>query len=385
MSLAGAIIARIGTQTRWSPRFKPYQLKTKPRKSVGKPVRRRAIVSAAILAALPNPYPPAKARPGRQNHGIGRDPAVPGGQNTTAEASRRSVIHIQPLYNIFQNGQVGRMRNHGLHARGILALRTLYARRAHGDAAARIQGFRLQGRRIGIHAHFTAKSIKFIDKMALRKPPDSRIARHLGDGGRLGGDKQRIYAHSRRRKRRLAPGMTAPDDDNAIPPRRDSVKSRFRLLPPAARVLRPRNSFARRFPRRRHGQLPRRKSTDGATHTPSGGIARRGNLHRKSIRGATYAPSGIIMRRGIERHRSIGRTTFIPPGGITRRGIERHRSTGGATSYPSGIIARREIERHRSTGGATSSPPGGITRSLIARSKERAGTVRAVRRASHGR
>ena len=90
----------------------------------------------------------------------------------------------------------------------------LGARAADGRALAPVEQPELDAGPVGRPAHHPVEGVDLPDQMALAQPADGRIAGHLADGRRVMGDQQRPRAHARRRRRRLAAGMTAADDND---------------------------------------------------------------------------------------------------------------------------------------------------------------------------
>ena len=62
--------------------------------------------------------------------------------------------------------------------------------------------------------HEPVQGVDLADQLALGQAADGRVARHLADGGEVVGDEQRAGAEARRRRRSLAAGVAAADNDH---------------------------------------------------------------------------------------------------------------------------------------------------------------------------
>ncbi len=117
---------------------------------------------------------------------------------------------------IFKHGQIRLAGDDRLHPCGVFPLGALRARRPHGWTAREVQRLDLQRRRVGVLAHFATERVEFVDEVAFGKAADRRIARHLRDGGCLGGHKKGACAHPRGGEGGFAPGMAAADHNHVI-------------------------------------------------------------------------------------------------------------------------------------------------------------------------
>ena len=104
----------------------------------------------------------------------------------------------------------------GLHAKLVRFLITLSARRTDARSLARVQHSKLDSRGVGIKSHHASKSVDFTDHVALGKPADCRIARHLADGVGILSEHQGFTAKPRGCHRGLNSGMACPNDDHVI-------------------------------------------------------------------------------------------------------------------------------------------------------------------------
>jgi len=104
------------------------------------------------------------------------------------------------------------MGDDGLHPGGIFAFGALGAGGPDGRSAATVEDLGLKGGCVGRTAHFAAKGVELVDKVAFGESADGRIAGHAGDGVDLGRDENRIDAHPGGGKGRLGPGVSAAYD-----------------------------------------------------------------------------------------------------------------------------------------------------------------------------
>src|SRR5262249_55518759 len=90
----------------------------------------------------------------------------------------------------------------------------LRARASDGRSLAAIEQPELDASAIRSAPHNAVKRIDLADKMALGQAANSRVARHLADGGGVMCQPQRPSAHARRCGCRLGPGVPATDDND---------------------------------------------------------------------------------------------------------------------------------------------------------------------------
>ena len=84
----------------------------------------------------------------------------------------------------------------------------------HGRALAAVEHAELDAGGVDRPAHGAAQGVDLADDLPLGHAADGRIAAHLADRVEVGRQQRGGRAHPRRRHRRLAPGMSAADDDD---------------------------------------------------------------------------------------------------------------------------------------------------------------------------
>ena len=114
----------------------------------------------------------------------------------------------------FDDLEIGRRANRGLHGLGVELAVGLGARAAHGRAFAAVQDAELDAAGVGDAAHEAVQSVDFPHQMALAEPANGRIAGHGADGRESMRHQGRFRAHAGRGSRGLAAGMAAANDDD---------------------------------------------------------------------------------------------------------------------------------------------------------------------------
>ena len=94
-----------------------------------------------------------------------------------------------------------------------LAVR-LRARRAHRRSLARVEGAKLDARRIGGERHDAAERIDLLDEVALADAADRGVAAHLAESLDVVREQERAPAHAGGRERRLGAGVPASHHDD---------------------------------------------------------------------------------------------------------------------------------------------------------------------------
>src|SRR5660397_197231 len=79
-----------------------------------------------------------------------------------------------------------------------------------------VQLAELDPRGIDVVPHLPAQRVDLPHQVPLRQSPDRRVARHEADGVRVDRQKEGGTPHPRRRQRRLAAGVPAPDNDDVV-------------------------------------------------------------------------------------------------------------------------------------------------------------------------
>ena len=114
----------------------------------------------------------------------------------------------------FDDLEIRRGANCGLHGLRIELAVGLGARAAHGRAFAAVQDAELDAAGIGDAAHEAVQGIDFPHQMALAEAADGRIAGHGADGGESVRHQRRSRAHAGAGGRGFAAGVAAADDDD---------------------------------------------------------------------------------------------------------------------------------------------------------------------------
>ena len=129
-------------------------------------------------------------------------------------AADAAVLNQQVIGFGFDDLEIGRGADRGLHGLRIELAVGLRARAAHGRAFAAVQNAELDAAFVGDAAHEAVQSVDFPDQMAFAEPANGRIAGHGADGGESMRHQGRFRAHAGGRSRGLAAGMAAADDEH---------------------------------------------------------------------------------------------------------------------------------------------------------------------------
>ena len=114
----------------------------------------------------------------------------------------------------FDHREIRRLSNQPLHRLAIEFSIGLRARALDSGTLAAVQHTKLDTSRIGGQSHQTVERVDFTHEMALAEAADRRIARHGADRIEALRHQGGFGAETRRRRRRLAAGMSAANDDN---------------------------------------------------------------------------------------------------------------------------------------------------------------------------
>ena len=114
----------------------------------------------------------------------------------------------------FDDLQIRRLPNRGLHGRRIELAVGLGARTAHGRAFAAIENAKLDAAFVGHLAHQAVQSVDFPHQMALAEAANGRIAGHGADGRESVGHESRLRAHTGAGGRGFTAGMAAANHHN---------------------------------------------------------------------------------------------------------------------------------------------------------------------------
>uniref|UniRef100_A0A0N5A6W0 PE-PGRS family protein n=1 Tax=Parastrongyloides trichosuri TaxID=131310 RepID=A0A0N5A6W0_PARTI len=114
----------------------------------------------------------------RQHHSAGADGLPRPGR----DADHPVAVQGQPLGRARHQGQVGIVRQFGLHSLTVQAPVDLAARAAHGGALGPVQHAKLNARHVGQTAHEAVEGVDLADQMALAQTADGRVTAHLADG-----------------------------------------------------------------------------------------------------------------------------------------------------------------------------------------------------------
>ena len=87
----------------------------------------------------------------------------------------------------------------------------LRPQRMHRGALGRVQHAALDEGLVDAKPHFAAQRVDLPHKMALPRAADGRVAEHVRDGFEIDGEDDRLLAHARTSKGRLASRMAGPD------------------------------------------------------------------------------------------------------------------------------------------------------------------------------
>ena len=123
---------------------------------------------------------------------------------STSRSSTAALDHLE----------VRRRPDRGLHGGPVELAVGLGARALHGRPLGAVEQAELDAGRIRHPPHQAIKRIDLAHQMALAEPADGRIAGHLADGGKAVRDQRRARAHAGSRRRGLAAGMAAADNDD---------------------------------------------------------------------------------------------------------------------------------------------------------------------------
>ena len=155
-------------------------------------------------------------------------------------ADNTVAVQDQPLRRPGHQGQVGRLRQFGLHGLPVKPPVDLAARAPHGRPLGTVQEAELNPGLVAQSGHQTVHGIDLADQMALAQPADGRVAGHFSDGLEFLGQQNGASARARGRRRRLAARMT-PADNNDI----ETLHGRAHRPKPSSSPPRPSGGFAR--------------------------------------------------------------------------------------------------------------------------------------------
>ena len=114
----------------------------------------------------------------------------------------------------FDDGQIHRRPDRGLHRRRIELAIGLGARPAHRRAFAPIEDPELDAASVGHAAHQPIQGVNLADEMPLPQPANRRIARHGADGGEAMRHQCGSRAHARGCGRSLTAGMATANHNH---------------------------------------------------------------------------------------------------------------------------------------------------------------------------
>ena len=125
-----------------------------------------------------------------------------------------AVLDQQVLHRPLDHLEVRRRPDRRLHGGAVELAVGLGARALHGRPLGAVEQPELDAGRIGDAPHQAVERIDLAHQMALAEPADGRVAGHLADGGEAVRDQRRARAHAGSRRRGLAAGMAAADNDD---------------------------------------------------------------------------------------------------------------------------------------------------------------------------
>ena len=149
---------------------------------------------------------------GGEHHGAGADLAAIGGD----DAGDIAMLDDQVLDRSLDHLEVRRGADRCLHRPAVELAVGLGAGALHRRALAAVQHAELDAGGIGHLSHQAVERVDLADEMPLAEPANGRIAGHFADRREAVGDQRRARAYPRRRRRGLAAGMAAADDDHVV-------------------------------------------------------------------------------------------------------------------------------------------------------------------------
>ena len=147
---------------------------------------------------------------GRQHHRAGAQL----GPVARDYAGDPRAVEDQALGRAGHQLQVRSGRQFGLHGLAVQPAVDLAARALHRRALGAVEQAELDAGDVAEPAHDAVHGVDLAHQMALAQAADGRIARHLADGLELLGQQQGGRARARGRRRGLAAGVAAADDDD---------------------------------------------------------------------------------------------------------------------------------------------------------------------------
>ena len=136
------------------------------------------------------------------------------GQPRSGSGGTCPGLDNEVFYTTLNHRQVRRRGNRGLHGLAIELTIGLGAGALNSRTLGAIEQPKLNASLIGGAAHQAVEGIDLAHQMTLAEPADSRVARHLANSCSVVRDQRRARAHASGSGRRLAPGVSAADNND---------------------------------------------------------------------------------------------------------------------------------------------------------------------------
>ena len=210
LRLEPVIVDRRGAQPRGGPRLEPPEREAQVAEAVRQAHGRELARSPRRLLPEADVNQTPQECPRRHDHGA----AAIAHADCVLHADHAAALDQHAAHLPLAEVEPPRVLDHPLHRRAVAGAVALRARGADGGAARGIERPELDGREVGDAAHLAAERVDLADQVALRRPADGGVARHLADAVEAHRQHERGRAHARRRQRGLAPGMARADHDH---------------------------------------------------------------------------------------------------------------------------------------------------------------------------